>query len=123
MIGLIIMATATARCAAPQTQVDMNACAAMDAHRADDAINRQWTITYSTMKRRDAADTSRGGGPGYAAALLASQRAWLQFRDRQCVVEGLEYAGGSMQPMVIETCRATMTRQRTKALTALIATK
>jgi uncharacterized protein YecT (DUF1311 family) len=122
MIALLIMAAAST-CANATTQVDMNACAAMDAHVADGRINRQWTVTYGMMKKRDASDTSRGGGPGYAPALLAAQRLWLQFRDKQCVVEGLEYSGGSMQPMVISGCRARMTDARTKQLAKLVESK
>jgi uncharacterized protein YecT (DUF1311 family) len=122
MIALLILAAA-ATCANAITQVDMNACAAMEAHVADGRINRQWTVTYVVMKRRDSTDTSRGGGPGYAPALLAAQRTWLQFRDRQCVVEGLEYSGGSMQSMVIANCRARMTEARTKQLAKLVESK
>jgi uncharacterized protein YecT (DUF1311 family) len=122
VIALLILAAA-ATCPNAVTQTDMNACAAMDAHVADGRINRQWTITYGEMKKRDAEEPSRGGGPGYAAALLAAQRAWLQYREKQCVVEGLEYSGGSMQPMVISGCRAQMTDAQTKQLAKLVESK
>jgi len=65
------------------------------------------------MKRRDADGAGRFG---YAAATLASQRAWLAFRDAQCAIEGGEYAGGSMQPMVRSGCLARLTRERTAQL-------
>jgi uncharacterized protein YecT (DUF1311 family) len=122
MIALLLLASA-ATCASATTQADMNACAAMDAHVADGRINRQWSLTYAVMKKRDASDKSRGGGPGYATALLAAQRLWLQYRDKQCVVDGLEYSGGTMQPMVIENCRAKMTDARTKQLAKLVESK
>jgi uncharacterized protein YecT (DUF1311 family) len=72
------------------------------------------------MKRRDAQDTSRGGGFGYAAALLESQRAWLKFRDTQCVIEGRQYAGGSAQGMTAAACRTRLTRARTAQLKTMI---
>jgi uncharacterized protein YecT (DUF1311 family) len=122
MIALLILAAATT-CASASTQTDMNACAAMDAHVADGRINRQWSVTYGVMKKRDASDKSRGGGPGYAPALLSAQRAWLQFRDKHCTVEGLEYSGGSLQPMVVANCRARMTDARTKQLAKLVESK
>ena len=99
--------------AGAQTQGEMNARAAAEWKTADAAMTREWRATYAYMKRLDAADTSRGGGFGYAAATLASQRAWLGFRDRQCVVEGGEFAGGSLQPMVRAGCLARLTRERT----------
>ncbi|KQU47335.1 hypothetical protein ASG67_13770 [Sphingomonas sp. Leaf339] len=102
--------------AAAQTQMAMNQQAGADWKAADTAMTVQWQRTYAAMKRRDAADTTRGGGVGYAAATLASQRAWLPFRDRQCVIEGAEYAGGSMQPMVQRQCLARVTRERTAQL-------
>ena len=107
--------------AAPaQTQTAMNRTATSSYARADAAMTAQWKRTLAYMKGRDAQDTSRGGGFGYAAALLESQRAWLKFRDTQCVIEGGQYAGGSAQSMAIGTCRTTLTRARTTELKSLI---
>jgi uncharacterized protein YecT (DUF1311 family) len=122
MIALLLLAAATP-CASTVTQSDMTRCAIADFNKADARLNRQWSATYGVMKKRDAANTSRGGGPAYAGTLLAAQRSWLQFRDKQCVVEGLEYSGGSMQPMVIANCRARMTDARTKQLAKLVESK
>ena len=105
MIGLATPALA-------QSQAQMNAAAATADRRADAAMTAQWKRTSAYMKRRDAQDTSRGGGFGYAAATLASQRAWIAFRDKQCVIEAGEFAGGSMQPMVRGQCLARLTTER-----------
>ena len=113
---LILAASLLAAPAAAQTQGQMNARAAAEWKVADAAMTRKWRATYAYMKRRDAADTSRGGGFGYAAAMLESQRAWLGFRDRQCVIEGGRYAGGSIQPMVRANCLARLTRERSRQL-------
>jgi uncharacterized protein YecT (DUF1311 family) len=72
------------------------------------------------MKQRDGQDGSRGGGFGYAAALLESQRAWLKFRDTQCVIEGGQYAGGSAQGMTVAGCRTDLTKARTAQLKSMI---
>ncbi len=103
-----------------QTQAEMNAQAATSYKTADAAMTRQWQRSYAAMKRRDAADTSRGGGFGYAAATLASQRAWLAFRDRQCVIEGGEFAGGSLGAMTRLQCMARLTKERTVQLKGLM---
>jgi len=105
--------------AVAQTQAQMNMTAAAEFGQADTAMTRQWTATYAGMKRRDAADRSRGGGFGYAAATLASQRAWLKFRDAQCVVEGGEFAGGSLQGMAAVRCKTRLTGERTAQLRML----
>jgi len=121
MIALALAAAGP--CANANSQLAMNQCAASEYKQADSAMTRQWNANYAAMKRRDTQDRSRGGGFGYAAALLESQRAWLKFRDTQCVVEGGQYAGGSMQGMVITQCKTKMTRARTAQLTSLIRTR
>ena len=113
---LILAALLLTAPAGAQTQGQMNARAAAEWKTADVAMTREWRATYAYMKRRDAADTSRGGGFGYAAAALESQRAWLGFRDRQCTVEGGRYAGGSLQPMARANCLARLTRERSRQL-------
>ncbi|MEG3087387.1 lysozyme inhibitor LprI family protein [Sphingomonas sp. PB4P5] len=107
--------------AAPvQTQAAMNRTSSASYGQADAAMTAQWKRTYAYMKGRDAQDRSRGGGFGYAAALLASQRAWLKFRDTQCVMAGGEFAGGSAQGMAMATCKTRLTRERTAQLKALV---
>ena len=105
---------------AAQTQVQMNARATAEWKAADARMTVEWRRTYASMKRRDAADTSRGGGFGYAAALLASQRAWLAFRDTECVIEGGRFAGGSAQGMATGQCKTRLSRERTQQLKAMI---
>ena len=117
MLAIAAMLAATP--AAAQTQLEMTRSAGAAFTRADAAMTREWQATYAAMKRRDAQDRSRGGGFGYAAATLASQRAWLKFRDTQCVVEGGRYAGGSMQAMVVAQCRTRMTDDRSAQLRKL----
>ncbi len=114
LMGLLIASPAAA-----QTQAQMKAQAGAAYKAADAAMTREWQAVYAAMKKRDFADTSRGGGFGYAAATLASQRAWLAFRDKQCAIEGAEFAGGSLQPMAQAQCLARLTRERTAQLRGL----
>jgi uncharacterized protein YecT (DUF1311 family) len=116
---LILLAAATS-CTNPQTQAQMTQCAGQAYAAADAAMTRQWKATYAQMKGLDARDTSRGGGFGYAGALLESQRAWLKYRDTQCIISAGEFAGGSMQPMANAQCKRGLTDLRTRELKALI---
>jgi uncharacterized protein YecT (DUF1311 family) len=121
--GMTVVVGATLALTTPalaQTQTQMNVTTGRDYQRADAAMTAQWKRTYAYMKGRDAQDTSRGGGFGYAAATLASQRAWITFRDTQCVIEGGEFAGGSMQPMARAGCLARLTKERTSQLRNLM---
>ena len=114
MAGLVCVAPAHA-----QSQAQMNQTATTEYRAADAAMTQAWQAAYARMKARDAQDTSRGGGFGYAAATLASQRAWLRFRDAQCVIEGGEFAGGSLQAMTQAACMTRLTRERTLQLRRL----
>ncbi|GAA0678211.1 uncharacterized protein YecT (DUF1311 family) [Sphingomonas insulae] len=121
MIRITVMAALLiATPAFAQTQAQMNQTAGSQYKAADAAMTRQWQRTYAYMKGRDAQDRSRGGGFGYAAATLASQRDWLAFRDAQCTIEGGEFAGGSMQPLANAQCKTRLTRERTAQLAKLL---
>ncbi len=87
-------------------QQGMNFCAAQDFEKADAALNAAWSLI-----RKDAIKASDGADP-----LLAGQRAWLEYRDHQCEAESLIFEGGSLQPLIISSCRARMTRDRTEEL-------
>ena len=117
---MLLIALLMTAAAPMQSQATMNASAGTSYARADAAMAAQWKRTYAYMKGRDAQDGSRGGGFGYAAALLESQRAWLKFRDTQCAIAGGEFAGGSAQGMAIGRCKTSLTRERTAQLRALV---
>ncbi len=56
------------------------------------------------------------GMGGYLDALMASQQAWLVYRDAECTLQGFEAHGGSMEPMLVNACLADMTTKRIKEL-------
>ncbi|NNM75338.1 DUF1311 domain-containing protein [Sphingomonas sp. ID1715] len=117
---LISMAMQTeVNCDDAVTQRDMNFCAGKDYAAADAALNRQWARTSTAMKAADRDFNRPDGGPGYHAALLAGQRAWLKYRDAHCVSEGYGARGGSMAPMLLNLCLAKLTKERTEQLRQL----
>ena len=126
MFALIVFSLAAAEprlnCADLQTQTEINLCAAQDAKKADAELNRQWATTAAIMRAQDKANHApKDGRPGYHAALLAAQRAWIRFRDLQCRAEGYAMRGGSAEPMMIGACLAQVTRARTMQLKELAA--
>ncbi|MER5172227.1 lysozyme inhibitor LprI family protein [Thioclava kandeliae] len=97
-------------CQAPQTQADMTACAGQDYEAADADLNAAYAETRTRAKSRGAAQ---------AEALLEAQRAWIAYRDAACMAEGLEYDGGSMQPMAVAMCKTELTKRRSEDLRRL----
>jgi uncharacterized protein YecT (DUF1311 family) len=108
-------------CDNAMAQIELNACAYKEYERADAAMNAQWKVTAARMKEIDADfDRSQDDRPGYFDTLLAGQRAWLTYRDKQCASEGYTMRGGSAEAMVISGCKTQLTEARTKQLKDLI---
>ncbi|MCU0728868.1 MAG: lysozyme inhibitor LprI family protein [Sphingopyxis sp.] len=128
MIMMMAFALAQANpphdCSNPITQTDMNICEAAAFLAADRAMNAAWTEARRVMQERDRETAryrdNRDDRPGYYAALLESQRAWLRYRDSQCAIRGYAARGGSMEPMLISGCKRELTDERTAFLRDLV---
>jgi uncharacterized protein YecT (DUF1311 family) len=117
----VAAATVGDECVEPQNQLAMNMCALADYEAADTEMNRQWAETAAAMKEADAElDREYDTQPGYYETLLEGQRAWLKFRDAQCLLESFDFRGGSGQPMIDSGCKARVTRERTRELRVLV---
>jgi uncharacterized protein YecT (DUF1311 family) len=121
LLAQAAVAEAADACDDPQTQLAMNMCTQADYQRADAEMNTQWEVTSAAMKTRDAKLEPGDRQPGYFETLLESQRAWLKFRDAQCLSESFMARGGSMQPMVASQCKTYLTELRTEQLRVLVA--
>jgi len=106
-----------ANCKNPQTQMEMNICSQRDYEAADRALNAQYQATRKTMKAWDADATPDSKGAD--DALVKAQRAWVAYRDAQCISYGFQAHGGSMEPMLVSGCQADLTRKRTAELKEL----
>ncbi|MEL6528863.1 MAG: lysozyme inhibitor LprI family protein [Pseudomonadota bacterium] len=111
-------------CDDPQYQQEMNWCAGQRFVEADTALNAQWAITADEMKARDASyaefDFNTGDDrPGWFASLLEAQRAWIKFRDAHCRVDGYTARGGTLEPLLVSSCKTALTLDRTEQLRAL----
>ncbi len=101
-------------------QQEMNICAYRDYILADRELNAQWKLTSAKMKARDRTwEPEWDDRPGYFASLLEAQRAWITFRDAHCRVDGFSARGGSLEPLLVSTCKTALTKARTAQLKAL----
>lgn len=113
LIGLGLMAALLAPttpraldCSNPQDQASMNQCSYLDWQKSDKALNKNYKRARAVLKRI---------GTG-ATALRDGQRAWITFRDNACEAEGAPYDGGTIQPLVVNTCLARLTWRRAEDL-------
>ncbi|MBL0372466.1 lysozyme inhibitor LprI family protein [Rhizobium sp. KVB221] len=108
-------------CANAQTQADMNQCSYQDFETADKELNAVYKQALASQAEVDKEAAEMG--PDYVGAVKAlkkAQRAWIDYRDGHCDGVGYEAVGGSMQPMLINGCMATLTQTRTKELKELV---
>ncbi|MDE2445991.1 MAG: DUF1311 domain-containing protein [Alphaproteobacteria bacterium] len=99
-------------------QSEMNACAAQDFEIADAELNEVWPQVKRFAASLD--EGLEGGLPTSAEALLKGQKAWLIYRDAQCDLEGYTSRGGSMVPLLVYGCKATLTKERVRNLKSLM---
>ena len=96
-------------CKSPQTQTDMNICAAQDYERADAELNRVWGEVRATLQTMG---NPVEGAPNPWETMLEAQRAWITFRDLACDAESAIYYGGSIRPLIYSSCLTRLTEQR-----------
>ncbi len=123
MVALALLGTGqpadTLNCDDARNQSEMNACAARDFEAADAELNRVWREAVASARAADGEmDANADGRSSYESTLRDAQRAWIAFRDAHCSWEGYEARGGSMESMLYEMCRASLTRERTEQLRA-----
>ncbi len=125
MIGLLPLLLLTGQpaldCENAMTQADMNQCAFNDHKAADAELNAQWKKSAAVMKLRDENfESEYDMRNGYFETMLEAQRAWIAYRDSHCRSEGYFARGGSMEPLLVSSCMAQLTRLRTTQLSELV---
>lgn len=108
-------------CDNAETQFAMNQCSSLELGKADKALNKTWSEIRAAVKLIDENNKEyEPDEPSAAENLLKAQRAWIEYRDGQCAAEAAQYAGGSIQPLIRNTCLAGMTNARTEELQQMI---
>lgn len=101
------------------TQRGMNYCATEEFNAADQDLNAAWKSVFSEIKSRDA-QQGMEDRMGWPDAVLKAQRIWIDFRDAHCGSAGFAYRGGSIEPLIYQTCRTQLTRQRIEQINGLV---
>ena len=105
-------------CQDPQAQAQLNVCSWRDYLRADIELNRSWSQLQAQY--RESRPGVRGHPQSQFGLLLDAQRAWLSYRDKHCDGEAEGFAGGTMQPLIRNSCRTRITRNRTAELKQIV---
>jgi uncharacterized protein YecT (DUF1311 family) len=89
-------------CDSAQGQADLNECYGKAFKASDAELNKLYKEIQGRLK--DDQDTSR--------LLVATQRAWVAFRDAECDFQASAVAGGSAAPMIHAMCLDNQTKHR-----------
>jgi uncharacterized protein YecT (DUF1311 family) len=100
--------TPKVNCENPQTQADMNYCAGKDFEKADQELNLVYRQVIAQLD------------PGSRQLLITAQKNWIAVRDNHCAVYKKLYAGGSIMPLMLSTCKTELTQNRIKELEGLL---
>lgn len=118
---LLLVGEPALDCENAMTQADMNQCAFEDYQVADAELNVQWKKSAAAMRLRDENfESEYDTRSGYFETMLEAQRAWLAYRDAHCRSEGYFARGGSMEPLLVSSSLAHLTRLRTTQLSELV---
>lgn len=93
-------------CRDPQSQAEMNMCAAKRFKAADAELNRVYNRLVSKL----------GDDAARLARLKTAEVSWLKYRDDNCEYEASAFEGGSMKPLIYSSCLERMTKARAAEL-------
>ena len=102
-------------CDEPITQMEMNVCSYRKYLEADIALNEHWALVRSRWH-------ANSDQPDFWMAVLDAQRKWLEYRNAECEVWQNLYGGGTITPLMQNSCLAKVTQQRVEELAALLDT-
>src|ERR1043165_9259653 len=91
-------------CRDPQSQAEMNMCAAKKFKAADAELNRVYNRLASMLEGDN------------LARLKAAEVSWIKYRDDNCGYEAGFFEVGSMRPLILSSCMERVTKARTAEL-------
>jgi uncharacterized protein YecT (DUF1311 family) len=95
-------------CEDPQTQLEMNLCSLRDLESSDNKLNEIYKEITALIDAKS------------KPLLVQAQRNWIVLRDNHCKLYEHFYEGGSMMPMMVNSCRKELTDDRIRELHSIL---
>ncbi len=106
-------------CKNPPDTASENQCNDIAFEKADKDLNALWPKVKAWAEENDQ-NSDNPGAHDYTKTVIASQRAWLAYRDAECAMAGLPMHGGSGEGPLVGGCRAGLTEDRVTDLKGLL---
>lgn len=105
------------------SNLGMKTCTGDAYDAADKILNKVYNSAAANLKKVSKDTDVVQNNNETLKRLIASERAWIAYRDADCDLQGTEMLGGSGENLVIVSCQLSMTEQRVKALDELFREK
>jgi uncharacterized protein YecT (DUF1311 family) len=92
------------------------ACTSVVQALADARLNQVYQSWIEALRRPAPSDAKDDAE--ILKRLVAAERAWIDFRDKDCDLQSTSMLGGTGEPTVFGGCRYAMTKARVKTLEA-----
>ena len=106
-LALFVTGQVWADCTEKATQTDINLCFAKQYKQADQQLNKIYNSYAKTLDKSD------------KKLLVAAQRGWVTYKEKDCELEASGYAGGSIYSQLVTQCLTEKTKVRIKELNNL----
>lgn len=98
------------------SNVEMKACSWQAYQDADGVLNRAYKAIVADLAAPKGDDVLDRDDAETLRRLKAAQRAWIAYRDGQCLLESAEMLGGTGEGLVESDCLGRLTIERVRAL-------
>lgn|GEM_PF-3787307 len=95
------------------SQAEMDRCVNEEWERADSALNSAYQALVARIRADEAFMLTTDGRPSGDILLRDIQSAWINQREMLCQLQSYAVRGGSLEPLIFNSCRAQFTRERT----------
>ncbi|HXW72352.1 MAG TPA: lysozyme inhibitor LprI family protein [Methylocella sp.] len=99
----------------------MKECTNKAYFEADKVLNKTYLSIAEALRVKVPGDSELDDQKEELKRLLASERAWILYRDAECQLQGVAMLGGSGEGLVIGGCLYSLTQKRARDLEDLFA--
>lgn len=116
LLAAAALLSAQPDCRNAMTQSDIDACAGERVRAAEADMNR---VAAQLMRELQARDRTAGNHNG-EERLRAAQRTWIDFREAQCRLAGLQAMESSMEATLVSQCLRELNERRADELRMML---
>lgn len=104
-------------CDKAMTTPDMNECARLAFEKADKELNAAYKVVMNSLSKSETGSTQHRDAKN---SLIAAQRLWISFRDKDCDAVFNYWRDGTIRTGLYLACKTDHTKLRTKQLRAFL---